>query len=123
MTPSWNLSGTVIELWPGRAADVVRIGRGILAQVARPGGRHVASHAVAGFAREELAARRFRKHAIFEQRLQFARLAIEETDLDGVVVEQIVNEVTEIMLEEFDPRGHIHLGQLSGISPANSRPA
>ena len=98
----------------GGAFQVEGIGGGVRAQVALPRRRHEPGDAVAFPLGKEDALGRSGRHPFVHQRHQPGGLGLEQTNLDDVVVQQVVRETPDILLEQRHPLLNAHLGKLIG---------
>src|SRR5207248_2378878 len=80
----------------GGPLNVVRVVGGVRAQVALAGRRHQAGHAVALGLGVEDAAGGVWRHSVGQERVEPAGELVEQPDFDDVVVQQLVDELTDV---------------------------
>ena len=103
ITSSCSISGTVSELLASFGAlQVERVFGRVFAQIALAGGGHEAGHAVVLRLGVEHAAGGLGLHAHRQQRLQPAGLLVQQADLDHVELQQVLGEVQDVRLQQFD---------------------
>ena len=96
------------------AGEVERVFGGVFAEIALAGRRHEAGHAVVLRLGGKLAGGRLRVHAHRQQRIEPARLLVEQADLDHVEMQQIAGEVQDVRLQQLDAVLDRHVGDLGG---------
>src|SRR5579871_697054 len=99
---------------PGRSFEEEGIGRRIRTEVAFSRCGHKTCDAIPFRLGVKDAAGSTRSHPFLEERLQPARLRVEQANFDDIVVEQIMREPADVELEHFNSFFHAHLRKLIG---------
>ena len=95
----------------GRAQDVKRVGGCVFAQVALAGGPDEPGDAIVLGQCVQRAARGFLVHADSQKRVEPPGFSVEQPNLDGVVLEQVLGEVKNLRLQQVDAVLDRHLQQ------------
>ena len=97
-----------------RPFNKVRIGCRIRAEIALAGGRHITGDSIALGARKEDAFSGLGRHALVQERLQPAGLGIQKTNLDDIIMQEVMRETADVELQQLDTLLDAHVGQLVG---------